>query len=160
MSDRTVATAVARRLGTDTLGRLRSLRRRLWWRRAVRAASSPWRRRCWASPSCSSLARAFPFEYALVVQLGVVGLGVLAWTIQTLRSRPSLVEAARRADEELALRQRLGTALELAGHETDDPLEARQLADARARLNAVDLRHAFRPRLARRPLAVAGVGRR
>ena len=40
----------------------------------------------------------------------------------------------------------------------DDPLEARQLADARARLNEVDLRRAFRPRLARRPLAVAGVG--
>ena len=76
----------------------------------------------------------------------------------SLRQRPSLVEAARRADEELELRQRLGTALELARHESADPLEARQLADARARLHAVDLRRAFRPRLARRPLAIAGGG--
>ncbi len=47
------------------------------------------------------------------------------------------------------MRQRLGTALELARRDATDVLEARQLADARARLNEVDLRRAFRPRLAR-----------
>src|SRR5918996_247484 len=158
MSARTVSAAVARRLGPDTLARLRSLRGRLWWRRAVRAGMLAIAATVLGVALVQLLARAFPFEHALFVQLGVVGLGALAWAIQSIRLRPSLVEAARRADEELALRQRLGTALELAGRQTDDPLEARQLADARARLNAVDLRRAFRPHLARRPLAVAGVG--
>src|SRR5918996_1000983 len=143
MSARTVSAAVDRRLGPGTLARLRSLRRRLWWRRAVRAGM---------------LAIAATVLGVALVQLLAVGLGAMAWAIRSIRSRPSLVEAARRADEELALRQRLGTALELAGRQTDDPLEARQLADARARLNAVDLRRAFRPHLARRPLAVVGVG--
>src|SRR5918996_612582 len=158
MSARTVSAAVARRLGPDTLARLRSLRGRLWWRRAVRAGMLAIAATVLGVALVQLLARAFPFEHAPFVQLGVVGLGALAWAIQSIRLRPSLVEAARRADEELALRQRLGTALELAGRQTDDPLEARQLADARARLNAVDLRRAFRPHLARRPLAVAGVG--
>src|SRR5918996_3786748 len=158
MSARTVSAAVARRLGPDTLARLRSLRGRLWWRRAVRAGMLAIAATVLGVALVQLLARAFPFEHAPFVQLGVVGLGALAWAIQSIRLRPSLVEAARRADEELALRQRLGTALELAGRQTDDPLEARQLADARARLNAVDLRRAFRPQLARRPLAVAGLG--
>ena len=158
MSDRTVAAAVERRLGSDALGRLRSLRRRLWWRRAVRAGVLALAAAVLGIALVQLVARAFPFEYAVFVQLGVVGIAVLAWTVEVVRSRPTLVEAARRADEELVLRQRLGTALELAGHESDDPLEARQLADARARLNAVDLRRAFRPRMARRPLAVVGVG--
>ena len=104
------------------------------------------------------LARAFPLEAAPWIQAGVGGLALVVWLVDAWRRRPSLVEAARRADEELGLRQRLGTALELADHETDDPLEARQLADARSRLNEVDLRRAFRPRLAQRPLLVAGAG--
>ena len=158
MSDRTVSEAVARRLGPDAIGRLRSLRRRLWWRRAVRAGILVLAATVLCVALVQLLSRAFPFEFAPYVQIGVVGVGALAWTVMVIRSRPSLVEAARRADEELALRQRLGTALELAGHEADDPLEVRQLDDARARLNAVDLRRAFRPRLARRPLAVVGIG--
>jgi hypothetical protein len=104
------------------------------------------------------LARAFPFEAARWIQAGVVGLTLLAWLIDAVRRRPTLVEAARLADEELGLRQRLGTALELAEHGASDPLEARQLADARDSLHALDLRRAFRPSLHRRPLAVAGIG--
>src|SRR5690606_30209201 len=78
--------------------------------------------------------------------------------IDAVRRRPSVVEAARLADEELGLRQRLGTALELAEHEASDPLEARQLADARDSLHTLDVRRAFRPSLRRRPMAIAGIG--
>src|SRR5262245_28216098 len=158
MSDRSVAETVERRLGADALARLRSLRRRLWWRRAVRAGVLILAATVLCVALVQLLSRAFPFEWAPLVQLSLAGVGALAWIVQIVRSRPSLGEPARRADEELALRQRLGTALELASRETEDPLEARQLADARARLGAVDLRRAFQPRLARRPLAVAGVG--
>ncbi len=158
MTDRLVAAAVGVRLGADALARLRRLRRRLWWRRAVRSGLLIVAGVVLGIALVQLLARAFPIEAAPWVQAGVAGLGLVAWMIDAVRRRPSLVDAARRADEELGMRQRLGTALELAGHETRDPLEARQLADARARLNEVDLRHAFRPRLARRPLAVAGAG--
>ncbi|MGH2418141.1 MAG: hypothetical protein ACRDFY_07385, partial [Candidatus Limnocylindria bacterium] len=158
MSDRTVAAAIRERLGADAIVRLRRLRRRLWWRRAVRSGLLIVAAVVLALAVVQLLARAFPLEAAPWIQLGVAGVGLVAWIADGLRRRPTIVEAARRADEELGLRQRLGTALELAGHETRDPLEVRQLADARARLNEVDLRRAFRPRLARRPLAVAGVG--
>nr|MBA2263268.1 hypothetical protein [Chloroflexota bacterium] len=157
MTDR-LADDVAARLGSDTLGRLRSLRRRLWWRRAVRSGLLVAAAATLLIALVQLVARAFPLEAARPVQLGVIAFALIAWAVDATRRRPSLVDAARRADEELELRQRLGTALELARHETDDPLEARQLADARARLNAVDLRRAFRPRLARRPLAVAAMG--
>lgn len=158
MTDRLVADAVAARLGSDAIGRLRSLRRRLWWRRAVRSGLLIAAAATLVMALVQLVARAFPLEAARTVQVGVVGFALVGWLVDALRRRPSLVDAARRADEELELRQRLGTALELARHETKDPLEARQLADARARLNAVDLRRAFRPRLARRPLVVAGMG--
>ena len=158
MSDRLVAQTVLRRMGPDAIARLRSLRRRLWWRRAVRAGVLSLAGTVIAVALIQLVARAFPFEAARIFQLGAAGLGAVAWAVLVFRSRPTIVDAARRADEELALRQRLGTALELAGHETDDPLEARQLADARARLNAVDLRRVFRPQLARRPLAIVGAG--
>ncbi|MBA3587773.1 MAG: hypothetical protein H0W41_09070, partial [Chloroflexi bacterium] len=158
MTDRRIAEIVNERLGTDALKRLRHLRRRLWWRRAVRSGLIIAAGAVLIVAMVQLVARAFPLESAPWIQAGVGGLAVLAWVADALRRRPSLVEAARRADEELGMRQRLGTALELAGHEARDPLEARQLADARARLNEIDLRRAFRPRLARRPLMVAGLG--
>ncbi|MEO6295468.1 MAG: hypothetical protein ABIP01_00110 [Candidatus Limnocylindria bacterium] len=158
MTDRLVADAVAARLGSDAIGRLRSLRRRLWWRRAVRSGLLIAAGTTLLIALVQLIARAFPLEATPWVQVGVIGFALIGWVVDAMRRRPSLIDAARRADEELELRQRLGTALELARHETDDPLEARQLADARARLNAVDLRRAFRPRLARRPLVVAAMG--
>src|SRR5688500_6259917 len=158
MSERSVAAAIAERLGTDTLARLRRLRRRLWWRRAVRSGLAVIAGAVLAVAAIQLLARAFPLETAPWIQAGIGGLALVVWLVDAWRRRPSLVEAARLADEELGLRQRLGTALELAARETEDPLEARQLADARARLNEVDLRLAFRPRLAQRPLIVAGAG--
>ena len=102
MSDRTVSDAVARRLGPDAIARLRSLRRRLWWRRAARAGIMVLAATVLCVALVQLLSRAFPFEFALYVQLGVVGVGALAWAILSFRARPSLVEAARRADEELA----------------------------------------------------------
>ena len=158
MTERPVAAAIAERLGPDALARLRRLRRRLWWRRAVRSGLLIIAGAVLAVATVQLLSRAFPLEVAPWIQAGIGGLALATWLVDAVRRRPSLVEAARRADEELGMRQRLGTALELASRETGDPLEARQLADARARLNEVDLRLAFRPRLAQRPLLVAGVG--
>jgi hypothetical protein len=158
MTDRSLDDAVTARLGADALGRLSTLRRRLWWRRAFASGLLIAAGAIVAAALVQLASRAFPFEAAPLVQLSVAMIALAAWAVAAMRQRPSLVEAARRADEELDLRQRLGTALELAMHESDDQLELRQLADARARLNAVDLRQAFRPRLARRPLAIAATG--
>ncbi|MGI8929706.1 MAG: hypothetical protein ACR2F5_00190, partial [Candidatus Limnocylindria bacterium] len=158
MNDRFVAETVVARLGKDTLSRLLQLRARLWWRRAVRAGLVTLAAAALGVALLQLLGRAFPIEALPWMQGAVVALGVVAWLVASARRRPSLVETARRADEELGLRQRLGTALELAAGEATDPLVARQLADARARLNETEIRHAFPPRLARRPLAIAGVG--
>jgi hypothetical protein len=158
MTDRSLDDAITARLGADALGRLSTLRRRLWWRRAFASGLLIAAGAIVAAALVQLASRTFPFEAAPLVQLSVAMIALGAWAVAAMRQRPSLVEAARRADEELDLRQRLGTALELAMHESDDQLELRQLADARARLNAVDLRRAFRPRLARRPLAIAATG--
>ena len=158
MSDRAVLAAVRTRLGPDAVARLVRLRRRLWWRRAVRSGLVAVATAAALMALLQLLARALPIERASWLQGGVAVLALVAWLIDSARRRPSLVEAARLADEELGLRQRLGTALELAPHETTDRLEARQLADARDILHALDLRRAFRPSLRRRPMAIAGIG--
>ncbi|MDQ2674573.1 MAG: hypothetical protein M3Y40_07945, partial [Chloroflexota bacterium] len=158
MIERQLTDALRHRLGTDAISRLRTLRRRLWMRRAVRSGLAVLAAVAVGVAFVQLLARAFPLELAPLIQGALIAAGLLAWIGIAVRQRPSIVDAARRADEELDLRQRLGTALELALHHTDDPLETRQLADARARLNGVDLRRAFRPSLARRPLAIAAVG--
>ena len=63
MTDRAVAgPAVARRLGTETLGRLRSLRRRLWWQGGARRCGHAATALCMALVQL--LSRAFPFELA------------------------------------------------------------------------------------------------
>jgi len=158
MSDRTILDAVRARLGLDAVARLGRLRRRLWWRRAVRSGLVAIAATTVLVALVQLFARAFPIEPASWIQGGIAVLALLTWIIDALRRRPSLIEAARLADEELGLRQRLGTALELAEHDAHDPLEARQLADARDSLHALDVRRAFRPSLRRRPLAVAGAG--
>ena len=138
MTDRSLDEAVTARLGADALGRLSTLRRRLWWRRALASGLLIAAAAIVAAALVQLASRAFPFEAAPLVQLSVAVIALTAWAVAAMRQRPSLVEAARRADEELDLRQRLGTALELAMRGADDQLERRQLADARARLNTVE----------------------
>ena len=158
MSRRQADELAATRLGADARQRLDGLRRRLWWRRAVRSGLLVLAIALVAVALVQLLARAFPIEQARWIQAGILGVAAAAWAVDTGRRRPSLTDAARRADEELALKQRLGTALELATHDGGDPLEDRQIADARASLGTLDLRRAFRPRLDRRPVAVAVIG--
>ena len=64
MSERVVAAAVRTRLGADALARLSSLRRRLWWRRAVRAGVVALAAAAVGIALVQLLARAFPFEMA------------------------------------------------------------------------------------------------
>src|SRR5690606_3997705 len=122
MRDRTVLDAARTRLGADAVARLRRLRRRLWWRRAVRSGLVAIAAAALLVAVVQLLARAFPLEHAPWIQAGVTAVSLVAWLTDAVRRRPSVVEAARLADEELGLRQRLGTALELAEHETSDPL--------------------------------------
>jgi hypothetical protein len=162
MTDRTVAAAIAARLGPDALARLRSLRRRLWLRRSLRVAAIAAAAAIAGLAAIQLVARTVALEIAPWLMGAVVVFAVAAWAAISWRRRPSLVDAARGADAELGLRERIGTALELiTSPRLDDPgaaeLEARQLADARARLAASDLRTAFRPRVARRPTAAGGV---
>ena len=72
MTDRLVADAVAARIGTDALSRLRSLRRRLWWRRAVRSGVIALAAILLLVAVVQLLARAFPLEIARWIQGGVV----------------------------------------------------------------------------------------
>ena len=74
MSDRTVAEAVTRRLGADTLARLRSLRRRLWWRRSVRAGVLILAAAVLCIALVQLVSRAFPFEL-----LGMTLVAITAW---------------------------------------------------------------------------------
>ncbi|HEU5324806.1 MAG TPA: hypothetical protein VFV59_02885, partial [Candidatus Limnocylindria bacterium] len=158
MTDRLIAQAVTERLGPESLARLRQLRRRLWWRRSARIGLVIAAGTVLGVALVQLASRAFPFEWAPLVQLAIGLVGLLTWVAASIGRRPTLVQTAWLADEELGLRQRLGTALELAAHEDQDVLQERQLADARARLAAVEVRRAFRPRVARRPAVVAGVG--
>ena len=64
MTDRSVAVAVAERLGPGALARLRRLRRRLWWRRAVRSGLLVIAAAVLAVAAIQLLARAFPLEVA------------------------------------------------------------------------------------------------
>ncbi|MGZ8563329.1 MAG: hypothetical protein ACXWWU_06895, partial [Candidatus Limnocylindria bacterium] len=156
MRDRDLATTIAERLGRDALARLRALRRRLWLRRSLRVATFAAAAAIGGLALVQLAARTVALEIAPWLMAGVVGVALVAWAVISFRFRPSLPDAARGADADLALHERLGTALELiAEPDPDDPLaaemEARQLADARSRLAASDLPAAFRPRLARRP---------
>src|SRR5688572_29526542 len=104
MNDRIVAEAVLERLGRDTLSRLRQLRRRLWWRRAARAGLVVLAGTALLLAVVQLLGRAFPIEALPWVHAAVVSAGLVGWLAISARRRPSLVETARRADEELGLR--------------------------------------------------------
>ena len=159
MTDRLVADAVRAGSARRRLARLQSLRRRLWWRRAVRSGL---------------LALAAAAVLLAVVQLRRARLPPRAARVDPSRRRGARRRwrglrtrsaAAHRSSRPRAAPTRssgCGSASAPRSswprRESDDPLVARQLADARTRLNAVDLRRAFRPSLARRPLAIAGVG--
>ena len=163
MNDRTLSRAVAEQLGGDALRRLRALRRRLWLRRSLHSATIAAAAAAVGLALVQLAARTVALEAAPWLMVGVGTLAAAGWAVASWMRRPSLTEAARGADADLGLRERLGTALELvAGDRPGDPLvaemEARQLADARARLAASDLRAAFKPRLARRPSAIGGIG--
>ena len=151
MTDRALAALIADRLGADALRRIRSLRRRLWLRRSVRVAGIALATALGGITLVQLAARTVALEFAPWLMAAVAAVAIVAWAVVSWRSRPSLTDAARGADAELALRERLGTALELiAEPDSEDPLAAdlaaRQLADARTRLASADLRSAFRPR--------------
>src|SRR5688500_20134352 len=97
MTDRLVSAAIAERLGTDTLARLRGLRRRLWWRRAVRSGLLILAAAILAVAAVQLLARAFPLEPAPLLQAGIGVLALLAWPADGGRLASTPVEAARRA---------------------------------------------------------------
>ncbi|HEX2142312.1 MAG TPA: hypothetical protein VHK28_08600, partial [Candidatus Limnocylindria bacterium] len=164
MTDRQLADALRARLGDDMVARLRKLRRRLWLRRAVRIGALTTIAVLGLLAAVQLVARSMPLEAAPWLMAAAGGFGLLAWLAVSWSRRPSLLETAHRADEELALRERLGTAAELVlrPDDRDVPadvvtLEGRQLADARARLAEVELNRAFRPRLSRRGLAAGGI---
>nr|MDP9468859.1 hypothetical protein [Chloroflexota bacterium] len=162
MRDRDLATTITARLGRDALVRLRALRRRLWLRRSLRVATYAAAAAIGGIALVQLAARTVAIEFAPWLMAGVATVALLAWAVISWRRRPSLTDSARGADAELGLRERLGTALELiVDPQVDDPLavelEARQLADARARLATTDLRAAFRPQLARRPSMAGGI---
>ncbi|HET8570575.1 MAG TPA: hypothetical protein VFN14_01645 [Candidatus Limnocylindria bacterium] len=163
MTDRQDGRRVTDRLGRDSATRLAALRRRLWLRRSLRGGGWATAAALIALAGVQLLARSIAVEWAPQLMLAVVAAVILAWAAWSWLQRPSLVATAHRADDELALRERLGTALELIGsggateRELELDLVPRQLADARARLAEVDLRGAFRPRLERRPASVAGI---
>ncbi|HET8776228.1 MAG TPA: hypothetical protein VFN76_01080, partial [Candidatus Limnocylindria bacterium] len=90
MTDRSLETAIAARLGADALARLSSLRRRLWWRRAVGAGLLIATAAVMTVALVQLASRAFPFEAAPVVQLGVAMVALAAWAIAAFRRRPSL----------------------------------------------------------------------
>ena len=88
MTDRLIAAAVSERLGKDALRRLRQLRRRLWWRRAVRSGLFVIAGALLAVAGVQLLARAFPLEAAPLIQAAIGGLAVIVWLIEAGRRRP------------------------------------------------------------------------
>ena len=161
MTERELLGRVRERLGADAAGRLTSLRRRLWSRRGARAAVVAVVAGLAGAVVVQLVARTFPLEAAPLLLLGVALAAFGGWAVYSWRARPSLLAAARRADAELGLRERLGTALELLeGRDTgaSDELRDRQLTDARARLGEARLELAFRPKLVRRPAGAAVIG--
>src|SRR5918999_1785556 len=98
MKDRPVARLVAERLGADAAHRLVVLRRRLWRRRALRLAG-PWLAAgLLAGAGVQLAARSTPLELAPLLFVFVAGAAAIGWAIHAWLRRPSLLEAARRAD--------------------------------------------------------------
>ena len=150
MNDRDVARALEARLGADSVRRLTALRRRLWMRRAVRSGVLVLAAVLIALALVQLAVRAFPFEQAVWVRAGIVAAGLAIWIADVVRRRPSLVETARRADEELELRQRLATAGGLSDRASRLLLESRDSAvesDPRVHIDALKKRWLDRRRL-------------
>lgn len=78
-----------------------------------------------------------------------IGLGMMVFLLGWLRGRPTVVDVARLADHSLGGRERLATALELAGVQTSTPLVHRQQADTEAWIRTADPNQVSRWRLPR-----------
>src|SRR6266545_5044214 len=113
MRDRALATTIADRLGPDTLRRLRSLRRRLWLRRSLQVGTIALAAAIGGIAIVQLAALTVALEMAPWLMVVVLAVALLAWAVASWRRRPSLTDAARGADAELGLSERLGTALEL-----------------------------------------------
>ncbi len=89
------------------------------------------------------------------------GLPLLLWTgfhlIRLPSLRPTPMQTARTLDRQLALQERLSTALELYQRDLHSPLIQAQQADARVHARAVDPARDLPWRLPRRALALAGL---
>ena len=129
----------------------RALQDRLgqWDARRRRAALLLWLPRALAAALLVALvvalaARVWPLlttrEIALLA-VALAGVAALATVVTTLARRPSLAEQARFADRHFALRERAAAAVEIhAGqHNVPPALAARQLDDALAAVEAVDV---------------------
>src|SRR5439155_6340397 len=143
-SDRVVAGAFADRLSPDSRSRLARLRRRLWLQRALRAAVLAIAAAALAVVAVQVASRLVAIETAGWLMAGVIGVVMAGWLVTVARLRPSLALAARHADRELGLRERLGTAVELAIEPIPEDAAAaeladRQLVDTRARLGPAEL---------------------
>lgn len=140
---------------------LKPLAWRLRWRTSIELGT----RLAWLALAAAALvlalARLVPLENYQLLAGGILGGACAAWLGYSLMHRRTPFQVARRADDELALRDRLATALQLADPNAPHPtgihpdLAARQLDDALAHLRRIEPRAAFRPRIERRSLAAA-----
>ena len=157
MTDSRVSALVRDGLGPDSIARLRTLRGRLWRRRALLLATPVAAVGLAIAALTLLVGRSVAIEPLPLLLGGIAVVTVLAWLAASWLRRPSLAETARRADAELGLQERLGTALELLEHGAGEPLEARQLDDARARLAMAPIGSAFKPHPPRRTLGAGAV---
>ncbi|GIW06478.1 MAG: hypothetical protein KatS3mg060_1283 [Dehalococcoidia bacterium] len=133
---------------------VRALRAFLWGKRAAQIGL----RSVTATAGLLLLARlaaALGAPGAADALLLLAGMLVVGGAIAVVRSRPTEAEAARAADRSLGLRERLGTALELAEGPQRGALAALQLADTGALLAGRRPAEAFGSLLPRRDLAIA-----
>lgn len=150
-----LASSPARRPDIESLlAFAQALRARLWGRRAVRLGLR-------AVIGAAALVAAARFAAALgalgaadalLLLAGMVGVG---GAIAAARSRPTAAEAARAADRSLGLRERLGTALELAADPRRGELAALQIADTGAQLAGRRPEEAFGPLVPQREMIAA-----
>ena len=91
MNDRELGRALAARLGSESLARLRALRRRLWLSRAVRYAVVTLAAVAGALALVQLVARSVALEWAAAMMLGLAVIGLVTWAVATWRARPSLL---------------------------------------------------------------------
>lgn len=136
------------------------LGRRLRWRTGIELLT----RGAWlvllAAAAVLFLARLIPLENYQWLALGVVTVSLVTWVGYSLLHRVTPFAVARRADEELGLRDRLATALALNASpgrisHANPELVARQFDDALAQLKHIEPSRAFPPRVDRRRVLAA-----